>query len=290
MTLPPRFRTARPRRRTFAALAVGVLGPFVLAAFVPALEACSGNDTTGGKRVILHTRLELESAELTSFENGLGWHVTLEQAWLATGAFGYFDGVPPFTASRARAAPPTPGGTLDRLFGGVAYAHPGHYQAGNALGEMLEPSSVDLLGGPSVLADGDGVTGTYRSARFTFSAPPTGPYAAALDGHAAVVEGRAELDGEDTRYFRAFAELEELARIQPEGHIDGCEFDAVNVDDDGTVTVRVDPSVWFDLVDFSALDAGSEDAPSEFPSGSQPRLAFAQGLAQLSAYEFAYSK
>lgn len=289
MTLPLRFRTARPARRTFTALVLGALGPFALPALVPALEACNGNDTTGGKRVILHTRLELKAAELTSFENGLGWRVTLERAWMATGAFGYFDGVPPLTALGT--TPAAPAHLVERFLGvSVALAHPGHYQAGNALGEMLEPSSVELLGGPSVLADGDGVTGTYRSARFTFGSPPTGAYTAALDGHAAVVEGRAELAGEETRYFRAFADLEELAKIQPEGHIDGCEFDTVNVEDDGTVTVRVDPSVWFDLVDFSVLDPGSSDAPSEFASDSQPRLAFAQGLAQLSAYEFSYSK
>lgn len=291
MTPPARFRSARPRRLTFTALVVGALGPFLLAALVPALQACDGDDTTGGKRVILHTRVELKSAELRSFENGLGWRVTLERAWIATGAFGYFDGAPPFTALRTVPAAPHGEPSLEGFLGvGVAYAHPGHYQAGNALGEMLEPSSVELLGGPSVLADGDGVTGTYRSARFAFSAPPAGPYARALDGHAAVVEGVAELDGEDTRYFRAFADLEELAKIQPEGHIDGCEFDAVTVDDDGTVTVQIDPSVWFDLVDFSAVEAGSPDTPSEFPAGSQPRLAFAQGLVQLSAYEFAYAK
>jgi hypothetical protein len=48
--------------------------------------------------------------------------------------------------------------------------------------------------------------------------------------------------------------------------------------------------VWFDLVDFAELEPGSSDAPSEFESDTQPRLAFADGLAQLSAYEFSYSK
>jgi hypothetical protein len=278
-------------RRALCALIVGACSPFALAALVPALEACNGNDTTGGRRVILHTRLELKSTDVTSFDNGLDWHVTLEQAWIATGAFAYFDGVPPLTALLPPPVRASSHPALDTFLGvGVAYAHPGHYHAGNALGEMLEPWSVDLMSGTSTLADGDGVSGSYRSARFTFGSPPRGPYASELAGHAAVVAGRAELEGEATRYFRAVADVAELAEIQPEGNIDGCPFDTANIQDDGTVTVRVDPSVWFDLVDFGELEPGSSSAPTEFVAGTQPRLAFAEGLAQLSAYQFSYSK
>jgi len=281
----------RGRRRLVLALSAGALGPFLLAAFVPALQACSSDGTTSGQRVVLHTRIELKSEELTTFDNGLGWHVTLDKAWIATGAFAYFDGVPPIVAFQSVAPSRLGDLALERLLGvGVAHAHPGHYHAGNALGEMTAPSSVDLLGGTTTLADGDGVSGTYRSGRFSFGSPPTGPFAGELGGHAAVLEGRAELDGEATRYFRAVADVEELAVIQPEGHIDGCQFDEVAITADGTVTVRLDPSIWFDLVDFGELEPGSSDEPSEFVPESQPRLAFADGLAQLSAYEFSYSK
>ena len=284
-------RIRRHGGRVLRAAAIGVFGPFVLPALLPALEACSSNDTTGGQRVLLHTRIELASETAASFDTGLGWHVTLDQAWIATGAFAYFDGVPPLTALRTAPARRANDDPLLRFLGtGVAYAHPGHYQAGNALGEMLEPSSVELLSGTSELADGDGVTGIYRSARFTFGAPPAGPFATELDGHAAVVEGRGELDGEETRYFRAVADVAELAQIQADGHIDGCPFEEVNVQADGSVTVRVTPSIWFSLVDFSALAPGSSEAPSAFAPGTQPRLAFADGLTQLSAYEFSYSK
>ena len=281
----------RRQGRLLVALAAGSLGPFALAALVPVLQACGSDGTTGGKRVVLHTKVELRSDALTSFDNGLGWHVTLDHAWISTGAFGYFDGVPPMVTLRTD--PPTELGRLafERILGvGIAHAHPGHYQAGNALGEMTEPWSVDLLDGPASLADGDGVTGTYRSARFSFGDPPTGPFADVLDGHAAVLEGTAELDGEATRHFRAVADVAELAKVQPQGNIDGCQFDEVAISADGTVTARIDPSVWFDLVDFSELEPGSNDEPSEFVPDTQPRLAFAQGLAQLSAYEFSYSK
>ncbi|HEX5098265.1 MAG TPA: hypothetical protein VFV94_02145 [Polyangiaceae bacterium] len=271
------------------AATAGAIGPFALALLVPALQACA-NDGTGGKRVVLHTRLELASEDLASFDNALGWHVTLGRAFVATGTFAYFDGVPPLMVLRT-APPPGNVFTVSGWLGvGVARAHPGHYTAGNALGEMTQPFSVDLLDGTAMLADGDGVTGTYRSARFSFGSPPVGPFAKELDGHAVLVEGSAELDGAATRHFRAFADTEELAKIQPEGNIDGCQFDEVAIADDGTVTVHIDPSFWFYLVDFKELEPGSEHEPTELEPGSQPRLAFAQGLAQLAAYQFSYSK
>lgn len=289
MTRSRRLTKLRSRRSRFIAAAIaGAVGPFALVLLL--LEACSSNDATGGKRVVLHTRIELESADLTSFDTALGWHVALERAFAATGSFAYFDGVPPLMVLG-----PTPRSSdafawSQWLGVSVAHAHPGHYQAGNALGEMTEPSSIDLFAGTSALADGHGVTGTYRSGRFSFGSPPVGPFARELAGHAALVEGSATLDGETTRHFRAFADVEELAKIQPEGNIDGCPFDAVPIAGEGTVTVRIDPSVWFYLVDFSELEPGSEDAPSEFEPGSQPRIAFSDGLAQLSAYEFSYAR
>ncbi len=167
-------------RRWVAAAALGAFGQVALLLAVPALEACSADDTTSGKRVVLRTRIELSSPSAVSFENGLGWHVTLERALIATGKLGYFDGVPPLAQ---RGPAPSLGGqplrpVLGELFGlGLAWAHPGHYQAGNALGEMLEPWSIDLLDGESELGDGDGVTGTYRSARFSFGSPARGPFA-----------------------------------------------------------------------------------------------------------------
>jgi hypothetical protein len=54
------------------------------------------------------------------------------------------------------------------------------------------------------------------------------------------------------------------------------------------VTVTVNPKIWFELVDFSEAEAGSADAPAEFPEDSQPQLAFVLGTTQLSAYEFAF--
>ncbi len=271
------------RLSTFSALALaGVLATGL------ALEACGSDssDATSGKRVVLHTRVGLEPSVATGFTTATGWKVTLSKAVLATGPFYYFDGPPPLVRREEQRS-----FRLAQRFLGiaVAHAHPGHYQAGNAMGEMLEPYSVDLLAGTADFPDGDGITGIFRSARFSFSTPATGPAASAVSGHAAITEGKAEKDGETARFFRATAELADIEKSAAEGHVEGCEFHEVNVGADGLVTVLVNPSVWFNLVDFTLVEPGSETAPSEFTAGTQPQIAFAQGLAQLSAYKFTYS-
>ncbi len=276
----------RPGRRVVQIGSSFLLLVLALLASEALLAACSSDDGTSGKRVVLHTEVELDPAAQEVFTTAAGWNVTLSRALVSTGAFYYFNGAPPVVASRSRR-------WLHFALGlfsiEKAFAHPGHYQPGDALGQMLEPSSIDLFDTPVRLTDGDGVTGTYRSARFSFSSPGSGPVADELSGHVALVVGMAERGDEDTRHFRAIADLTDVERSVTEGHVDGCEFEEVNVQDDGTVSVVVAPQVWFNLVDFSELEPGTVDDPVEFPDDSQPKIAFAQGLSQLSAYEFSYS-
>jgi hypothetical protein len=275
-----------PARRVFCASALAVLGSVGGLTLALAIEACgSDSGTTSGHRIALETRIEL-MGDATSFRTAAGWDVTLTKAMLSTGPLYYFDGAPPLVQLRARSLRQF---ALGAFGVATAHAHPGHYQQGNALGQMLESWSVDLLAGPTDLPVGDGVTGTYRSARFSFIEPPVGPMASELADHAAIVEGRAERAGEDARRFVATATLAEIEHSAAEGHVDGCEFTELDIDRYGRVTVTVNPKVWLDLVDFSELQPAVGDAPSEFPADSQPRIAFAQGLAQLSAYKFSYS-
>ena len=63
--------------------------------------------------------------------------------------------------------------------------------------------------------------------------------------------------------------------------------DAV-IEQSGRVDITIRPRVWLDLVDFAELEPNAAE-PVEFSSDSQPRIAFAQGLAQLSAYQFTYA-
>jgi hypothetical protein len=267
-------------RRRFCANG-GLLAAMLPLGSATLIEACSA--ATSGRRVVLHTRIERDASAGSSFTTALGWTVSLDLALLASGPYHYYDGAPP-SVSQPRSRDWR--FALRSLALGTAHAHPGHYKFGNAVGEMLEPASVDLLGEPVTLADGAGVTGTYRSARFTL-APSTDP-TSALGGQLALVEGRAEKAGAEPRFFRASAELADLTNSVVNGQVDGCEFAMGEVENDGTVTVQVKVQAWFNLVDFAELEPGSARAPGDFPADSQPKLAFSQGLAQLSAYRFSY--
>lgn len=234
------------------------------------LLSCGENSTTG-KQVVLHTKLTSDLTAERSFVTDYGWNVTLTQASISTGPLYYFDGEPAFT----RRAP--------SFFEALkpiqtAYAHPGHYAPGNAVGQMLQPQTFDLLAsGPFAMNDGVGVTGPVRSATFSFSAPDR--------GHAAVLSGSAERDG-GTVYFTFEAELTDIERTAKDAQITGCRFDENTIDGDETVMVTVKPRIWFNLVDFSKVDTGTPESPTRVDPASVPHIAFALGLGQLSAYQF----
>ena len=154
------------KRRLLTAAAAGVGLSLAGLTLGVALQGCSsdGSDSTSGKRVVLHTRVTVDEAALTRFTSALGWEIELSQAAIAAGPFYYFDGVPPLVLQER----PTNWQYAARFLGlSLAHAHPGHYQPGNAMGQMLESSSLDLLDGVADFPDGDGVSGSYRSARFT---------------------------------------------------------------------------------------------------------------------------
>lgn len=278
--LKPAFRALARALALGGSLAVAGLSLAV------GMQACSStsNETTSGKRVVLRTRVVLDDAVTSPFTSAVGWNITLSKALASVGPFYYFDGAPPLVLREER----KDWHYAARLLGlGVAHAHPGHYQAGNALGQMLESRSIDLLRGASELPDGEGVTGSYRSARLTFAAP-VGKGSTGLEGHVVLAEGKAERHAEKPRFFRASADLGAVERSASQAHIEGCEFSEVDVEGNGTVTATINPKVWFDLVDFADAEAGSAAAPAEFPEDSQPQIAFVLGVTQLSAYKFRY--
>lgn len=267
------------------------------------LSACTGSNRTTGKRVIFETSATTDQTELTSgFDTSLGWHVTLTQGAVAFESFYYFDGEPAFVRNgvpRARPAVPSPVDQVLQFLGeGVAHAHPGHYQAGNGLGQMLTPGSVDLFAEFTSLGAGSGVTGTYRSARFRFADEAVGAEAKTLGDHVAMVQGVAtrltapedagDAGGASPKvvHFLMFADYADVTKNVTNGEVDGCQFEEADVQSDGTITLTFKPSVWFDLVDFKDVDPGSAEHPTEVEHGSLAHQGFALGLVQLTAYHF----
>lgn len=253
------------------------------------ISGCSSDSasSTTGKRIVLHTEVSADPIVQSEFTTGFGWDVKLDAAKIAISAFYYFDGPPPTASFKAPRR--SLGERLTDYFVGTAWAHPGHYQSGTALGEAIfsGPIVFDLFSTePEQLSDGDGVTGVYRSARFVM--PQQSPADPLLAGHLAVAVGQAVKHGDaaaEPIYFRLIADYADIAMNVNEGAVDGCVLDETTVTADGTISVEIKPTIWLNLVDFSKLAPGTADSPTEARNSG-----FSQGLTQLSAYHFSYGK
>jgi hypothetical protein len=251
-----------------------------------AMSGC-GSEATTGKRITLKTRIVADEGIDAPFTNGYGWSIKLSKVAVSVGSLYYFDGAPILSSGLSPRLSPD---LLRGFFGvRVAHAHPGHYQEGNAMGQMLTPSSVDLASGPAELAAGEGTTGTFRSGRFVFGDPPAGPAAAALSGHVVVLEGEATKDSM-VRVFRASAAVSDALDSYGDPNLEGCAFDQEpDIEADGTVTVHVKPSVWLDQAEFDDVAESTGD-PVDLAPEQEAWKAFVRGLKKGSAVVFSYSK
>jgi hypothetical protein len=243
-------------------------------------DACS-DGSTSGKRVVLATTVGPAAGTAAPFTNANGWEIRLDRALVSVGALHYFEGASLFS----RYAPPA------QLFGvRKAFAHPGHYQEGAALGQMLVPSSVDLVKGDASLADGDGITGPFRSARFTWGTPAAGPLAADLGPSVALVEGTAT-KGAETRRFSFAADTADVADAANLPRVEGAAFapEPTNVEGDGTITVRIAPAVWLAQVDFADVPVSTDGKPVAPPKTTLAFRAFARGIKDGSAWVFSFA-
>ncbi|HVH43782.1 MAG TPA: hypothetical protein VM925_15615 [Labilithrix sp.] len=234
-----------------------------------------GSGTTG-RRIVLETRIAA-SPESKQFTNAKGWNVTITKALVSTGAMYFYDGDPLFAF-----------GPRSRSSGFIrsASAHPGHYVPGNAKGEMLTPSSADLLAG-TTLGVGDGTTGTVRSATFTYSSPATGPAAGELGANVIVLEGSA-VKATETRMFHAELAPGDVVDTKGKTAIEGCPFAQADMPKDGTVTVTVDLTMWFDQVQFEELPMSVDGRSVTFTDGLA-RNQLVRGTKGALSYRFAYA-
>jgi hypothetical protein len=194
----------------------------------------------------------------------------------------FYDGAPIFTASRARFR------WSDLLGVRSAHAHPGHYAPGNAMGQLLVPSSADLVTPQTTLGVGEGVTGRVRSATFGYQSPAQGPLAQQLGTNIVVLEGTATKDAE-RRVFRFEVSGSEIKGLDGLAAIEGCPFADVVVAGNGTVTVRIDLALVMQQLEFSELAPSASGAPVLVPAASVLHDQLVRGLKGGQAYQFSFA-
>jgi len=246
----------------------------------------SETNTTPGFRVTLETRAEL--LEGPTFTNAFDWEITLSKVYVSSGALYYFDGSPIESAALPAPESESKLGFLNPFAPSVAYAHPGHYQAGEAKGEMLEATSFELVAGTATLATGEGTSGLFRSARFTFNSPATGPNAGELGDKVLVVEGTA-VKGALSKIFRLEGGEADVLDAANEPAIEGSTFDEVDVQSDGVVTIHFNPEVWFDQAELDDVVDSSDGEPVLVPADDRAAKSFVRGIKKSSAITFSFA-
>jgi hypothetical protein len=276
---------------------------FILVSFITL--GCSSSDGTSGttgRTMTLRTRVDIKDDLTKPIPNALGWEVVINEAYLSVGAFYYYSG-DPVISQQGYLREPNPRRNafawLSDFFIAPAYAHPGHYIEGAAMGQMLESTTIDLLEKSIELADGVGVTGLTNSARITWQSPPKGKLANRLDGRVVLTRGTATKET-TVVYFIAQATANDVVNGDGKAEVAGCAFGAepgkigVNLDGDGTVTLTLVPSVWFDQVDFAYVTPEATDPPSTDAvidiAGTLAWEGFLRGFKKGTAYEFSYAQ
>lgn len=273
--------------RTLARIATAAVFAAVASATTLPL-GCSDAASTTGKRIALDVTIAATPAS-RHFTNAVGWTVDMTRAELATGAFYFFDGETLFAQLSPHGAPTPRRGrwaSFGLPFVREAHAHPGHYVPGNAKGELLVPSSADLLAGAS-LGRGSGVTGLVRSATFGYGSPASGPLAVSLGANVVVLEGKAT-KGTEVRVFRAEVAGDAIKDTKGLLQIEGCHFAETNMESDGVVAIQVDLAEWFDQVDFASV-AASSDGSAVLLGAGVPYNQLTRGMKSGLGYTFAYT-
>lgn len=285
----PLSSLSRNLRRRVAAVAATASFLGVLLGSVAAGCGDSSKDETSGRRVSLRFKTQATPESGTAFVNAYGWSIQLSRALLSVGSQYFFEGEPNLTVHSVPMSP-APRTTFLRIGIREAQAHPGHYDPGAAMGEVLDPGSSDLLGGLAELAVGSGVSGWYRSARFTFGSPATGAFKDALGDYVAVVEGSAAKNGAVLQFVATAKRDQVLATDTERPVVDGCAFGPVDVESDGVVTLKIDVRVWVDQIPFDQVNVPAVGTTAPLEPGSVPHKAFIRGLQKTDGYVYEISQ
>jgi len=242
-----------------------LLAAFAMTAWL--VTSCVGSPAA--RRVELETRVVGLGGE-GAFENvpptGVDpWTVVLDEAWAALGPIYLFEGEPLLVQA------------LERLVMPRAFAHPGHYQEGEALGEALDQRVFDLLDPDgAALGTMQAVTGTCHSARVGLGTAEAGlADGERLAGHALLLRGVASR-GDERIPFEGWLDVDL--------YVEGIEVE-LDVDEaPGHLLVEVDLERWLRRVDFATASPGEGDEPAAVVEGTQAHNALTRGVDNTLAY------
>jgi len=231
------------------------------------LAAC-GASGTGEESVPFTLAFEADAAG-REFETVSGWHVRLDEIYVAVGPLALFSNAAPSAS------------LWDRVRGWVvpvAWAHSGfdEYDGGAVRGELLETVVLDL-GRDGLQAETHliGVAGPVRSATLELVATPS----PLLHGAHAWVRGTATRAGETV----AFAGGLQLPADAKSRRVTGIPAE-VELAEGSTVVVAVHPQRWFAEADFSSLPEGGTDGVRPIAPGSQVHAAWFLGARGYGAF------
>lgn len=183
--------------------------------------SCGG---TGRTRRTFPVEVSGRSAPLTTDS---GWAVSLTRARLELESLRFFSG-----KVLLGEAP-----WWRRALVSEAWAHPGHYVPGEALGELVAPLELDLLAAtPTAWGTAGAVTGAYGSAELT------------LAGRGLTVEGTAQRGGATVAFSASFLPAKPLAGLRFEHEVTSAP---------GGVHVEVDLAAVLSRVDFGLVGASA---------------------------------
>lgn len=180
-----------------------------------------------------------------------GWAVTLTEARLSLSSARFYTGAVPSLTRRFN--------PLDVLVSS-AYAHPGHYVPGEALGELLADVEVNLLGPGVTWGEATGATGAYGSMEVTVGA-------AGLH-----LAGTATKDGQTVSF--------DTGEFAPPKAISAIAFTHEMTKSAGQVRLAASLRTILSRVDFAQVGAGASPLDRQSPAFN----GFARGIEDATAW------
>lgn len=196
------------------------------------------------------------ASTLPTQANEQGWSVVLDTATVQVGPVQFFEG----EVLLSRRFSPW------NLVVPTAHAHPGHYVAGESMGEWLGSAVVNLLAEPKEVGVVEAVTGGYGSMQLTLSSIH--------------LKGVATKDGESISFEATHTLASPLEGVRAEADVTTSPI---------TAQLDIDVAKWLQRVDFATAVDANEDGTFTFEPQTQAHNALTRAVANTGAYTVVFA-